>query len=218
VLPARDALLSTLHLSNSRTNETATGFLVNENGQDLLITARHVLHHESGTDDLLISGEERKWQKPRIKLIGLGKGQVDIAVMSIEGVSGVPLRLAHHGDEYFLGQEMYFLGYPMGMELYIEGANDGRVLPFFKKAAVSGFTVDNVIFLDGSNNPGFSGGPVMGILPDSSHVVFGVVTAYITDSIIRVDSQGNQSPDKSLLGNSGIVVAYHAQHILELLK
>ena len=62
-------------------------------------------------------------------------------------------------------QDVYFLGYPHGWRAEVpEQLNGGYPLPFVKKAIVSAMVTANgfeTIFLDGHNNPGFSGGPVV---------------------------------------------------------
>ena len=64
------------------------------------------------------------------------------------------------------GQDAYFLGFPYGLKSEYEDFNNNFPVPFVKKAIVSSLDTDKdcnrqIIFLDGHNNPGFSGGPVV---------------------------------------------------------
>lgn len=62
---------------------------------------------------------------------------------------------------------MYFLGFPFGKlfsDVKFEKANERYSLPFVKKATWSASAPAGdgaVIFLDGHNNHGFSGGPIV---------------------------------------------------------
>ncbi len=68
-----------------------------------------------------------------------------------------------------LSQDAFFLGYPFGMGTYI---HEVQAWAFVKKGIISSFgKLGGVrrIFLDGMNNPGFSGGPVVADIAGSPH-------------------------------------------------
>ena len=60
-------------------------------------------------------------------------------------------------DRMILSENVCFLGYPFNFATGDKGINAGFPVPFVKKAIVSAFE-DSTIYLDGHNNPGFSGG------------------------------------------------------------
>ena len=61
------------------------------------------------------------------------------------------------------GQDVYFLGFPYGLHGDMSALSNDLPFPFVKKGIISLFHNDGVnrIYLDGHNNPGFSGGPVV---------------------------------------------------------
>jgi hypothetical protein len=64
----------------------------------------------------------------------------------------------------YLSQDAYFLGYPYGLHAEGGSLNAHFPLAIVKKACLSMFALggpDAYILLDGHNNPGFSGGPVV---------------------------------------------------------
>ena len=85
----------------------------------------------------------------------------DIAVFSLTGDLTPDLDLTPTIDGIVWGQDAYFLGFPFGIGFDLGGGS----LPFVKKAIVSGLykSINGVslVLLDGINNPGFSGGPVV---------------------------------------------------------
>ena len=58
-----------------------------------------------------------------------------------------------------MGQQVWFLGYPYGIASHFQS---GKVAPFIKRGTMSAIDAANpdaiVIYIDGFNNPGFSGG------------------------------------------------------------
>ena len=76
------------------------------------------------------------------------------------------------------GQDVYFLGFPYGYTGSFVFTDGGYPLPFVKKATVS-LLERKTMILDGHNNPGFSGGPVVYTEPNKNDFkVAGVITAY----------------------------------------
>jgi hypothetical protein len=85
----------------------------------------------------------------------------DVAVFSLFQKQLTPNMLLETGsDGLQYGQDVYFLGFPLGWSVQ----NDQERLPFVKKAIMSGVTATtdgvNVWMFDGMNVNGFSGGPL----------------------------------------------------------
>ena len=60
------------------------------------------------------------------------------------------------------GQDVCFLGFPYCLHTELGEVNRNFPLPFIKKSTFSASDDKwNVLYLDGDNNPGFSGGPVV---------------------------------------------------------
>jgi hypothetical protein len=116
-----------------------------------------------------------------------------------------------------MGQQVWFLGYPWGIGT--RGVN--VVAPFIKRGTMSAIDATNpnavVLYIDGFNNPGFSGGPIV-YWDFSKHVykIIGVVKGYREDTAkIRVNGE---PVDTQLLVNSGILVGYSILHVIQAIE
>ena len=96
--------------------------------------------------------------------------------------------------------------------------------PLVKSGVLSGMEPGDApkIWVDGHNNPGFSGGPLVFIPPEEQFMkgrayrVAGVISAYRLSVLPVYNQQGQQIglfPE-----NSGIVVAYGIQPALDLIN
>ena len=119
-------------------------------------------------------------------MVGLDR-ENDVAVFATGVKLGprYPLSIGMAG--VILSQEVYFLGFPYSMITYW---NESKVapLPFVKKAIVSQIELSehsSILYLDGHNNPGFSGGPVVCKLPKH--------TDWMVVGVIYALAQGNES-------------------------
>jgi hypothetical protein len=118
-------------------------------------------------------------------------------------------------------QQIFFLGYPYGLATQIKGSDPGDRIAFVKSGIWSATaTVDGVdlIYIDGHNNPGFSGGPVIGFKPGATEAqVFGVISGY------RLEHQPlyagtTEISEITAVANSGIVIATSINHVLHALN
>jgi hypothetical protein len=92
-------------------------------------------------------------------------------------------------------------------------------MAFVKKAILSASVeVDglHVLLLDGFNNPGFSGGPVVYFTQDTNEPsICGVVSGYLPDQHpVKV---GDVELDATVMQNTGIVIAYDIKHVTDVL-
>jgi trypsin-like peptidase len=140
----------------------------------------------------------------------------DVAVFRLKTPITPQLPLEATADGMVFGQDAYFLGFPLGLTFDI-GA--GETFPLVKRATISGTnrSVDGrpVLLLDGWNNPGFSGGPVVfQRRVGEPFRVGGVVTAYHQEPTpLTVDGVGVTGAE--VLANSGIVIAEEIARVLE---
>lgn len=73
------------------------------------------------------------------------------------------------------------------------------------------------IFLDGHNNPGFSGGPVVITNHENGKTrmqIIGIVSAYLNEEKIIKTPLGDFKNSE----NSGIVLSYAFDHVFEIIK
>jgi hypothetical protein len=111
------------------------------------------------------------------------------------------------------GAEVFFYGFPLG-NLGTEAL--GIKFPLVKKAIISGWVKNkglDVLVLDGHNNLGFSGGPVVRYDTQSKKMnIIGVISGYVPEPI-NVKHKG----DTLLVNeNSGIIVCYGMHYIEEI--
>jgi len=219
LLPNETILKSTFNILYKQSN--ATAFLVNGQKGQFLITAKHLFK------DILSSGSSVK--------VNIKGGQinmdlicpvffhcnqlVDIAVMKLKSniICGDILPLKGNSS-FFVGQECLFLGFP----LFNLGSftSIGKVA-FVKKAIVSALYEENntrILLLDGQNNPGFSGGPVITYSETMTKLfIIGVISGYIKQTkdleIVNEGINNKIQTDE----NSGIIISYEANYISEII-
>lgn len=200
--------------------ETATIFIVEHKAKPYFITAKHMF----GQNDKKISFEimqNSKWQKVNGTVYFHSIPTVDIAVIVIDKVQGFDVGIPINHNELTLGDNCFFLGFPFGMSTDDQNQNQGFPLPFIKRAYLSSNIVQNnviTLYLDGHNNPGFSGGPVLfknrKDSKDPNLYLGGVISGYVNQWNEIVSPIGNL-PYKE---NSGIIVAYGANHIIQIIE
>lgn len=207
-------------------NETGTSFLVSIENKDFLITARH-LFPDSLENNIPLEIEILKsnnWIKLNCHLLLHENKSIDIAVLDIHKTDIKNLNFDIGSKSYYLSQDCFFLGFPFGLKMDDDSGdiNQGYPIPFVKKGVISAFITDNLgvtqIFLDGHNNPGFSGGPV--VITDFANVtsqkmrIIAVVSAYLSEEKIIKTPIGNFENKE----NTGIVLAYAFDHVFEIIK
>lgn len=200
-------------------NNVATGFTIDVDGRQYIVTARHVVEGISEGEKLNLL-HDNIWKKIEIQVIGVGSGLIDISVLSSNQQVSPSLPLPPDMAGLVYGQEAYFLGFPYGMYGDVGLITQDWPLPFVKSAIVSCvFKKDEVatIFLDGYNNRGFSGGPVVFKEPNKNDFkVAGVISGYrFSDE--PTFSEG-QETNISYRENTGIIIAYSIKHAVDLIK
>lgn len=202
---------------------SGTTFLIDFNNENYYVTARHLFPKQKANDTVEIELVHNSISKT-IKGILLfhKKAQIDIAV--IKPINKAPLIKAFSLENrpMTIGDNGFFLGYPL--DLHTIGANDinnGFPLALVKRANLSGTRVmDDIVvhLLDGHNNPGFSGGPI--VFKDrtkpSDHIWYlaGVVVAYYNQNKQTNFGSSILNYDE----NSGIIVSYGTRHIIEIVE
>jgi hypothetical protein len=196
-------------------SKSGTGFILDRNDRQYLVTAAHVI--KSGAPvNVLVRGNSVS-----VTLVALPVpiADADVAVFRLDRHIAPPnLPLAADMTGMVYGQDAYFLGFPLGMTFDLE---DGY-LPLVKRCTISGTNRKvkgrHVLLLDGWNNPGFSGAPVVFRpatgAPGSPMRVAGVVTAYATQPG-ELAVGGQIVPNTEVLMNSGIIIAEQITRVTE---
>ncbi|MET7141426.1 MULTISPECIES: S1 family peptidase [Xanthomonas] len=200
-------------------DNVGTLFTIEVQGLQYLVTANHLLEQwESG--DYIGIWQGKEWRGMPVELVGTHEaGDVAVFASSMQLSQRLPLEASSKG--LIWSQDVFFLGFPYGWRAEVPPELNGKYpLPFVKKAIVSAMVVADgfeTIFLDGLNNPGFSGGPVVFIPPGSNDFqVCSVVTSfrYVAEPVYEGDSE------HSLVyrANTGIIESTNIRIILELIK
>ena len=142
----------------------------------------------------------------------------DIAVLFSEDMPSIGFNY-ELGGSYVMGHQAYFLGFP-----YTEDFNtlvDGWNIPLIKSSTISGSPVINglpALVLDGHNNPGFSGGPV--IAYDHSkerNTIIGVISGYYPQYNPIIVSR-TESPSFKSSENSGLIFAVQIEKAIDIIE
>ena len=153
-----------------------TAFTVTHENREFLVTAAHVVR--KWPDGLMFISCEVDPTAPFVevkpKLIGIS-GSTDIAVFDAPDCAkkGMELPLSVHGTSGMLvGQRVYWMGFPLGFDggkapgigrvgLVGSGVLSG-IIPQHSEINLSDHVViTNGLIVDGMNNKGYSGGPVV---------------------------------------------------------
>lgn len=192
--------------------QTGTAFTMEQNGRQYLVTAKHVISSLPPKGAHIQIFQMADWHDLMVNILYCKSKDVDIAVLEIPRDISARFELEPDRGSVLMGQEVYFLGFPYGLHsLY----RNGEYAPFIKHgvmSAVDGLDPDTtVLYIDGFNNPGFSGGPI--VYWDSTHTkmkLLGVVSAYRQEQ--AKTKVGKNEVDTNILTNSGIVIGYSIEH------
>ena len=131
---------------------------------DILITARHALPASATTGTIEVL-QNASWMQFHIRRLQVEPQEVDIAVLVLDRRLGsaIPIHLGVKG--MFLSQGVYFVGFPPGLFIENYVVNDGFPIPLVKHGIIAALhtgVLGSPFLVDGINNRGFSGGPVVG--------------------------------------------------------
>ena len=155
--------LRVLPKDSAGTIVTGSGFTITVDGRQYLITAKHLVANVQDKAKVGIE-QGRSWIDLDMTVMRC-PDPADIAVLIPPIQITVGLDLPTSGSRYAFGSEMFFLGFPY--DLGGAPVNGGYPFPDVKRATL-GLTYPIapihhglLLYLDGYNNPGFSGGPVV---------------------------------------------------------
>jgi len=201
-------------------DSTGTCFTVDIESKQYLVTARHLIHGWEPGQTLRIF-HDNQWKEIGLSLVGRCEGQIDIAVLAAPMQLSPALPLPATAGGIVWGQDVYFLGFPYGWYGDIGEMNRNFPMPFVKKAILScTYMADDGVqhfFLDGHNNPGFSGGPVVFKEPSKNEFkVASVISGYrYTNEPIFY---GEEAVPLAYRYNTGIIVSYGIKHAVDLIN
>jgi hypothetical protein len=203
---------------------TAIGscFSLDVDGKQYIVTARHLLPGIEKHAELLIHIEqEAEWRNCYCKVVGFGEDEIDVAVLAPPGQISPTHPLLPTTKGLVLGQDAYFLGFPLNLRSEMGAANRHFPIALVKKACMSMFALDtkpSYLVLDGYCAAGFSGGPCVFAFAGEKITanVCGVVSGYYFDKSEVVE--GDQATKLSVRQNAGLVLVYGIDHALRMIK
>lgn len=198
-----------------------TAFTIDHEDRQYLVTAKHLLPKGETEPEVRVRNRLAS-ATIRFHPLAVDPPVADVAVTPLsEALTEGELPLPASVDGLAWSQQLYFLGYPYGLATNINTADPGDRVPFVKSGIWSAAgKVDGVyvIYVDGHNNPGFSGGPVVGFPPEGDALqVCGVVSGYRTErQPVYVGAE--RLEQFSATANTGIVIATGIQHVVDAIK
>ena len=200
-------------------NQQGTAFLLEQNSRRYLITAKHIGIH---IVDFVHLAWETGWVSVPVRVIGHSADDTTVLYFEDDLARKLvsewtpPLILT----DLKLGEDVRFYGYPLGMS--ISRGPSTVPTPLVKSGIISGFYgtenlgEDSSFWIDGHNNPGFSGGPVVSIR-NGVYAIAGVISAYYQSeqNVFSLDKQNSAIGTVQL--NTGIIRAeniYNAMSII----
>jgi len=199
-----------------------TAFTVDVEGRQYLVTASHLIADTSAIETVSIL-QDSTWRELRARLVAPLSDGVDVAVFALDQQLSPTHELPASTDGMTMGQEAYFFGFPSMLRTDDEGGiNRGYPIPFVKHAIISARERDRfgngILYLDGHNNPGFSGGPVVFWHQKLDRFCLaGVISGFRPEQLYSPDST-RVLKRTDVYGNSGIVVATEVGAILKLIE
>lgn len=199
---------------------TGTCFAIDWNNRQYIVTAKHVIENfQSGSKiQIFYKGN---WAEVTPKLVGHHQ-TADVSVLTLD-ISLASLKMDPTSDGIILGQDTYFLGFPYQLsDLKSSQINRDFPFPLIKKATLSAMLNDgfgNYMLLDGFNNPGFSGGPVVFAQPYQTKIEYkvgGIISGYrySEDPVYQTTTL----PPLVVRSNTGIIIAYDIANAIELIN
>lgn len=197
---------------------TGTCFAIDHENKQYLVTAKHVVSglKDNETVELYFNGN---WVKVSVKLIG-HHGTADVSVFAIDTLLAVH-KMEPSSNGIIYGQDTFFLGFPYRLQDEKSGQiNRNFPIPLVKKATLSCITSDDTgryLLLDGINNPGFSGGPVVFTEPNKRDFKVAAIISGYRFSEEPTYHQNHATPI-SVRANTGIIIAYNIENAIDLIK
>jgi hypothetical protein len=181
---------------------TATAFTIDVDGREYVITAKHIVQGLKDKDkiDVFMNGD---WSSLLVDILRCDD-PIDIAVLIPPHQLTVNFDLPFEKGKFRFGQDAYFLGFPYGIQSSGLGINGPYPIAIIKRGTISADVVLDqtkkaiMILLDGYNNPGFSGGPIVYRDFDQSGYVLnlvGVVSGFIPEVVSTLNEHDIAKPE-----------------------
>jgi len=193
-------------------SESGTAFTIEVDDRQYIITAKHVVNTLPDEADSTIQILKKTgWFPLKVKIFKCA-APVDIAVLVPPKQITVNFPLEPTSVGLAVGQDAYFVGFPYGLHFAKTYNSLPSIYGFVKKATVA--QLDSMpessmqrILLDGYNNPGFSGSPMVwrdSGKPDGALKIAGVIVSYesyVSPVLDKLEIRENQITDEDRAQN-----------------
>jgi len=218
-IPINDSITHNVFLIQVDSSQ-GTCFVIEIKNREFLVTAKHLFKNPTNnqTKEILLV-KEKNVLKLNSTLFLNPDTTIDIALLKL------PISIKYKapfvtGGQVKTGQDVFFLGYPsFNNTLFATQDTAFGILPLVKKATLSGAKKINnyfLVFLDGHNNPGFSGGPI--VFFDTftkKNSIMGVISGYYKE-YKYTKNLGVPKLDY-IEENSGIIACYTIEQVYQII-
>jgi len=204
----------------SHNGKLGTAYTIEKEDRQYLVSASHVFDGSTEVDSILIYRDGNWVNLPVTVAFHSDSLSADTIVFLLQEDISPRHPISLNPAGLIIGTWAYFLGYPRGMRTSDRGINRGYPLPFVKAALVSATDFErhgfNTLFLDGHNNKGFSGGPVIWAPPNNPKDirVVGTISGYVIEHPTSKATKEEISQHET---NAGIIEAYWVRGLLDQL-
>jgi len=199
-------------------SNAGTAFTVERGGKQYLVTAKHLVSGLPSRDAAIQIFKDQSWDDHIVSIVYPQNPDVDMAVLTSRKAFPGTLELEPTMEGIMLSQDVFFLGFPHGMTTV--SVWGGYPLPLVKRGIISALDYKDksriIIYVDGFNNPGFSGGPIVFSVGNTNKFrIAGVVSGYRyeKDKVYM----GPNITDYAVLSNTGILIGHSIQHAVEVM-
>lgn len=202
-------------------NSVGTLFTIEVENRQYLISAKHVFPQISANDTIEVF-QEKDWRKIKVTVVGETQKDVDIIVFATDLQISPTHELVVTNHNLYLSQEVFFLGFPFTISTDADQVNNYFPIPFVKKGIISAF-IDykdggrKILLIDGINNSGFSGGPIVTYdLKTKKMKAVAVISGFRTqEDPVKL---GKDATALQAITNSGILIGYSIQHAINVIN
>jgi hypothetical protein len=206
-----------------------TAFSVDYSGERYLVTARHILDGLPVQRAMILLWQQGGWKEiPTKRTLLVSPLNVDIAVLEtyVHVHDSSALR-ATDDSKPSIGQKVWYLGYPSQSDTHSTSTQSDApytstwTVPAIKRGTISAIDVSTpdtlILHIDGSDGPGFVGGPILCWDP-TNHAfrILGVIQGHENDSAPPLIKSGQADTNASI--GEGILIGYSVDYAMKAIK
>ena len=206
-------------------SEGGTAFTIEIDQKQYIVTAKHILVGDMPPE---IDIQLDEWITVPVDLVGMGSDEQDVLVLATDRKISEVFAFDEGTEGLMLGQEVRFLGYFPRVQTSPLPGYKKRGAPLVMSGIVSGFHFEAdaggspSLWIDGHNNRGFSGGPVVfqpAQAPSRKECrwkIAGVISGYV-NAPVEVRTISGKNTTAVAISNAGLLRAIPIRIVKELI-